>query len=364
MNSKNIKKYLKAKLKDWTEHIDNAEVKKAVEENTIITGGAMVSLLTGERPHDYDVYFRTKEACIEVAKYYVDKWNETHKDKPVSLVWGNLAEQITGADNGSVKCIVKSKGIADEDEEQVSSMSYNFESTEQEDEEMGIISDKEQAEDGGKKKYHPRFITSNAITLSDKIQIVTRFYGEVAEIHKNYDFVHCTCAWNSWDNEVFLPQKALECIINKELYYVGSKYPLCSIKETAQKCTWVSQFIMEYYGCGIGQRIDGPLHTIVTRDRFALITVLGNKYVILDIFLRMLRPEELKLGQGFPADYIIDRDINYRPYPIREQVARIGNSVVPIMAEKLVEANCGYLKVGNRPPSLRLDMSGAQIKFA
>lgn len=223
MNSKNIKKHLKAKLRDWTEHIDNAEVKKVVEENTIITGGAMVSLLMGERPHDYDVYFRTKEACIEVAKYYVDKWNETHNDKPVSLRVG---------EDGSVKCFVQSKGIADEDEEKKSDISYNFESTEREDEEMGAVSDKDQTEDDGKEKYRPRFITSNAITLSDKIQIVTRFYGEVAEIHKNYDFVHCTCAWSSWDNEVFLPQKALECIINKELYYVGSKYPLCSIIRT------------------------------------------------------------------------------------------------------------------------------------
>ena len=29
-----------------------------------------------------------------------------------------------------------------------------------------------------------------------------------------------------------LPNKALECIINKELYYIGSKYPLCSIIRT------------------------------------------------------------------------------------------------------------------------------------
>ena len=121
---------------------------------------------------------------------------------------------------------------------------------------------------------------------------------------------------------------------------------------------------MEYYSCGTGQSLTEPLHTVVTKDRFALITVLGNEYVILDIFLRMLKPEELKLGQGFPADYIIDRDINYRPYPAKEQVARIGNSVVPIMAQKLVEANCGYLKVGNRAPSLKLDTSEPQIKFA
>ncbi len=135
-------------------------------------------------------------------------------------------------------------------------------------------------------------------------------------------------------------------------------------RETAQKCTWVSRFIMEYYGCGTGQEIDSPLHTIVTRDRFALVTILGNKYVILDIFLRMLNPEELKLGQGFPADYIIDRDIDYRPYPQKEQVARIGNSVVPVMAKKLVEANCGYLKVGERNRNLKIDHGSPQLKFA
>lgn len=135
-------------------------------------------------------------------------------------------------------------------------------------------------------------------------------------------------------------------------------------EETAQKCTWVSQFIMEYYGCGTGQAISGPLHTIVSKDRFALMTIFGNQYVILDIFLRMLNPEELKRGQGFPEDYIIDRDYTWKPYPISKQVARIGNSVVPIMAQKLVEANCPYLKVGERVPNLRVDDSQPQLKFA
>lgn len=134
--------------------------------------------------------------------------------------------------------------------------------------------------------------------------------------------------------------------------------------EVAQKCTWVSNFIMEYYGCGTGQTVDSPLHTIVTKDRFALITVLGNDYAVIDIRLRMLTPEELKLGQGFPKDYIIDHDINGKPYPIKEQVARIGNSVVPIMAQKLIETNCPYLKVGERVPNLMIDYSQSQLRFA
>ena len=114
---------------------------------------------------------------------------------------------------------------ADEDEVKTSDISYNFASTEEEIEEA-------LEQETENEKYRPRFITSNAITLTDKVQLVIRFYGEVEEIHKNYDFAHCTCAWSSWDNELFLPEKALECIINKELYYIGSKYPLCSIVRT------------------------------------------------------------------------------------------------------------------------------------
>lgn len=224
MNSKNIKKHLKAKVRDWVESIDNEDVKKTVLENTIVTGGALVSLLTGEPVHDYDVYFKTKEACANVAQYYIRKWNTSHPEKQIHLKIDDEA--------GKISCFIRSSGIADENEEVSSPISYNFESTEEEDEAVGIEHEQSEPQEESKDKYRPRFITSNAITLSDKIQIVTRFYGNLEEIHKNYDFAHCTCAWSSWDNEVFLPQKALECIINKELYYIGSKYPLCSIIRT------------------------------------------------------------------------------------------------------------------------------------
>lgn len=133
--------------------------------------------------------------------------------------------------------------------------------------------------------------------------------------------------------------------------------------EVAQKCTWVSEFIIKYYGRGTEYTVKEPLHTVTTKDRFALITILGNEYVLLDIFLRMLTPEELKLGQGFPKDYIIDRDYKWNVYPVSERVKRIGNSVVPIMAQTLVNANCGYLKVGEREPLMNIDYSQNQLCF-
>lgn len=218
MNSKNIKKHLNNKLRDWLSSIEDENIKTILKENVIVTGGAIVSLLTGEKLNDYDVYFKTKEACIAVTTYYVSKWNENHSDKPVSV----RVDEKTG----KIDCFVRSCGIAEDEE--INEVSHDFVSTEEEIEEaMATENDSESNE-----KYRPRFITSNAITLTNKVQIVIRFYGEVEEIHKNYDFAHCTCAWSSWNNELFLPQKALECIINKELYYIGSKYPLCSIIRT------------------------------------------------------------------------------------------------------------------------------------
>lgn len=206
MNAKNIGKALKYKMDDWIKSIEDKDIKERIKKDALITGGALVSLLTGEEPNDYDVYFRTYESCKAVAEYYAELWSKTH-DMKVTIE----------AKDGRVTAFVKSAGVAEED---------------------NGISDKtepdafkeEPAKD--KPEYRPRFFSTNAISLSDKIQLVIRFYGEVSEIHTNYDFIHCTCSYDYNSNKVELPARALESIINKELYYSGSKYPLCSIIRT------------------------------------------------------------------------------------------------------------------------------------
>lgn len=145
--------------------------------------------------------------------------------------------------------------------------------------------------------------------------------------------------------------------------------PLHTITTSAGHFGLISAFLIKYYGTGGGQELTEPLATITTKDRFGLVNVLiendGEQYILKDIFLRMLKPEELKLMQGFPVDYIIDRDYNWKPYSIAKQVERIGNSVVPIMGQRLVEVNCPYLKVVERIPSFRtMEEETGQIKFA
>ncbi len=101
----------------------------------------------------------------------------------------------------------------------------------------------------------------------------------------------------------------------------------------------VRTFLMKYYGTAVGQSVDEPLHTITTKDTFGIVTIHGENYQIIDIGMRMLEPHELFAAQGFPEDYIIDRDHEGKRYPKAAQVARCGNAVPPDLPEKLVQAN-------------------------
>ncbi|MDE1376341.1 DNA cytosine methyltransferase, partial [Bacillus licheniformis] len=107
----------------------------------------------------------------------------------------------------------------------------------------------------------------------------------------------------------------------------------------------VRAFLTKYYGSDIGQSLDNPLHTVTTKDRFGLVTIKGENYQIADIGMRMLQPHELFAAQGFPSDYVIDRDINGVKYSKAKQVERCGNAVPPPFAEQIVRANLPELCV-------------------
>lgn len=127
----------------------------------------------------------------------------------------------------------------------------------------------------------------------------------------------------------------------------------------------VRAFLIKYYGQGTGQDAMEPLDTIPTHDRFGLVTIEGVDYQIVDIGLRMLEPKELYGCQGFPDDYIIDRDCIGKAYPRSEQVRRCGNAVCPPIPAALVRANLPELCVAERTPNMRIKMEqSGQLRFA
>jgi DNA (cytosine-5)-methyltransferase 1 len=99
----------------------------------------------------------------------------------------------------------------------------------------------------------------------------------------------------------------------------------------------VAAFLKKYYGSGSQwQGLDEPMHTIVSKARMGLVTVWigGEEWVITDIGMRMLTPRELARAQGFPDEYVLTGSN-------AAQIAKIGNSVCPQLAEALVRANVG-----------------------
>lgn len=141
--------------------------------------------------------------------------------------------------------------------------------------------------------------------------------------------------------------------------------PLHTITTSPGHFGEVRAFLVKYYGQGTGQDIKEPLDTITSRDRFGLVTIEGVDYQIVDIGLRMLEPRELYGCQGFPDDYIIDRDYTGKTYPRSEQVRRCGNAVCPPIPAALVRANLPEMCRCERTKNMRIDEEQTgQLRFA
>lgn len=115
--------------------------------------------------------------------------------------------------------------------------------------------------------------------------------------------------------------------------------PLSTISCSGAHHAEVQAFLVKYFSGGVPKSIDEPLDTITTKDRFAVVEIYGEEYIITDIKMRMLQPRELFNAQGFPLDYIIDKDFEGKNYTKTKQVARCGNAVTPPVATALVRAN-------------------------
>ncbi len=98
-------------------------------------------------------------------------------------------------------------------------------------------------------------------------------------------------------------------------------------------------FLLVYYGSDKGggwQTLDRPLRTITTLDRFALVKPSPKGHI-----MRMLQPDELKIGMGFEEDYNLDI-----PLTRREKIKLMGNGVCPPVMESIINNLCysSYIK--------------------
>ena len=189
---KTIEQTIKHKIAGWLKTINDEDLRRDVKSHYILTGGAIASMLQGDLPNDYDIYFDDSSVAARLAKYYLKQL--------VGEKYSDFADVIESEDRVEVK--IFDKGVLDKFDA--------VEGTE------------------NKGRYRVSMITSNAITLTNEIQLVLRFVGDASQIHKNYDFVHAT-NYFSQNTDLVLHPAALESILSKELKYVGSLYPVCSL---------------------------------------------------------------------------------------------------------------------------------------
>lgn len=154
-------------------------------------------------------------------------------------------------------------------------------------------------------KFRPIFLSSNAITLSDHIQLVIRFYGDAEEIHSNYDYVHCTGYWTSENKKTEISAEALESIISKSLHYQGSKYPLASVLR-------MRKFINRGWTINAGQVLKILLQVSeldltdisVLEDQLIGVDTAYFSMMLNDIKKRMEEDDEFELSHGYVVSIV------------------------------------------------------------
>ena len=98
-----------------------------------------------------------------------------------------------------------------------------------------------------------------------------------------------------------------------------------AIKELGKK----DAFLLVYYGSdamGGWQRLNRPLRTITTLDRFALVRPNGTGHE-----MRMLQPPELAAAMGFPDSY------KWGDTRRRNRIKLVGNAVSPLLMKAIIE---------------------------
>lgn len=220
--SSGIKKELNEVIVKWVASIDDENLRKLVYDNVIVTGGSICSMLMGDSVNDYDIYFKTKAAAIKVAQYYMSKhfnincivkygddfsFDEDDAIDNERIAMFNFVREykcanIRGEIEERVECFIASTGVSDNTE--VSSTDENG-------------------------AYRVSYISSNAITLTDNIQIIIRFFGTPDQIHNNYDFAHAKCYFDYAEQHLHLDPHAMQCMLSRTLIYEGSLYPIASV---------------------------------------------------------------------------------------------------------------------------------------
>ncbi len=221
MQRKTIKKVISRKLDEWLSTIEDTTLRQKVRNNILVSGGSITSLFQSQPVNDYDIYIQDMGVLVELAKYYC----------PRIVLDGRLRDEYI--ELRFPKYDSENSNWEDSDEKYAPEHLVRLLTLKKDQVKLDIVSQGIKRElikdiDGELKKYQVAFLSQNAISLTDDIQIVLRFNGNSEQIHKTFDFIHAT-NYFTFKEGLVTNVDALESILTKTLRYQGSLYPLTSI---------------------------------------------------------------------------------------------------------------------------------------
>lgn len=181
MQIKTIKKIITRKLENWLVTIEDVKLREEVRKNLLLSGGSITSLLQNIEVNDYDIYIQDMDVLIKLAKYYC----------PRIVLDGRLKDQYLLTQDNSERYL-EDYGFKDDSELTVLYRTLKEDQVKLQIPSKGIKKTIQKDAAGENLKYQVAFLSQNAISLTDDIQIVLRFNGSVEQIHKTFDFMHAT----------------------------------------------------------------------------------------------------------------------------------------------------------------------------
>lgn len=129
-----------------------------MEQCYFVSGGCIGSFLRGEEVNDYDVYFFDGTRARIVVSLYMNDDSYKNEVAEVNEKYRDIIPNVDG-----------------------------------------------------------KLITENAITLKNKTQLITKLYGEPAEVRKTFDFVHCMPYYDSRDDKLYISREQYNLNLAKKM---------------------------------------------------------------------------------------------------------------------------------------------------
>lgn len=146
------------------------------------------------------------------------------------------------------------------------------------------------------------------------------------------------------------------CILRNHIDCKSVTEPIPTITSKASHEALIKTYLTKIDGvkdlgnwCHVRNLLNNYAGYNIAEDEILILEINGEQYFISDIGMRMLKPQELMLAQGFPFDYVLDIETHIgKKYSVAKQIERMGNAVCPPVATALIRANCAEMIVARR----------------